>query len=210
MKLYIFTFLIFLMSCSQVDSEPQEETIPEEVQIPIEEELLASETENEDKCYLFEDFIDVQEYRWGIINDGVMGGKSQGSASIIDNTLVFSWKIVTQWGGFSSLRWSLESGVLSDYSLVKFRAKSDGREYRVTFRDSRWGNISHRAIIPFQNPWEFEEVTIPFTDLEPAYFGRTVKADPFDKESAREIGIILSDGVDGGFELVIDEVRFCR
>jgi hypothetical protein len=45
----------------------------------------------------------------------------------------------------------------------------------------------------FQTSEEFEEITIPFSDLQPAYFGRIVNSDPFDKESAREIGIILSD-----------------
>jgi len=163
-----------------------------------------------DECYLFEDFTDVEDYRWGIVNDGVMWGKSQGNLKIENGILRFSWAIVTRWGGFSSLRWNLNSWTLSEYNSVKLRAKSDGREYRITFRDSQWGNISHRAIIPFQTPWEFEEIIIPFSDLEPAYFGRIVKAEPFDKESAREIGIILSDWVDWDFKLVISEVRFCR
>jgi len=119
--------------------------------------------------------------RWGIVNDWVMWGKSRWTAEIVDDKLVFSGEIVTLWGGFSSLRGTLESGLLSEYSSVQLRAKSDGREYRITLRDNQWGNIS-----------------------------RSVKADPFNKESAREMGVILSDWVDGEFKLEIDEVRFCR
>lgn len=164
----------------------------------------------DDTCIMFEDFIQIVDYTWWIVNDGVMWGKSLWKADIVDDTLVFSWEIVTRWGWFSSLRGRLEIGDLSEYNSVKFRAQSDGREYRVTFRDNRWGNISHRAIIPFQTPWEIEEVTVSFTDLEPAYFGRRVDTDPFNKDAAREIGIILSDGVDWDFRLIIDEVRFCK
>jgi hypothetical protein len=99
---------------------------------------------------------------------------------------------------------------LSEFNSVQLTAKSDEREYRITFRDNQWGNISHQLIIPFKTPWEFEEITVSFNDLQPAYFGRMVSANPFEKESAREIGVILSDWVDWAFKLEIDEVRFCK
>jgi hypothetical protein len=148
--------------------------------------------------------------RWGIVNDGVMWGRSLWNGDIQNNVLVFSGTIVTRWGGFSSLRWFLESWILTEYSSVQLRAKSDGREYRVTFRDNNRRGISHRAIIDFKNPWEFEEIIINFEDLEPAYFGRIVNAAAINKETAREIGVILSDWVDGAFQLEIDEVKFCK
>jgi len=215
--LFLFSLLLIWACVNTIPAIEEEVEQGEEVviqrwfiNIPDTMTIEIKNPEPDDNCFLFDDFSDSPEFRWGIVNDGVMGGKSQGRANIVDNTLVFSGEIVTLGGGFSSLRWNLESWSLSEYSSVKIRAKSDWREYRITFRDSRWGRISHRAVLSFETPWEFEEITIPFTYLEPAYFGRIVKADPFEKESAREIGIILSDWVDGAFELVIDEVRFCR
>lgn len=191
---------------------PQEWTLSQtwittqEIPIPTEIE----NTKSDDTCFLFDDFSASPEFRWRIVNDGVMWGKSLWAWDVQNDTLVFSGTIVTRWGGFSSLRWGLDVGVLSEYNSVQLRAKSDWREYRVTFRDNQSGNISHRAIIPFQTPGEFEEITINFTNLEPTYFGRIVQANPFEKESAREIGVILSDWVDWEFNLEIDEVRFCR
>lgn len=219
--IYFLLSILFLMSCnyspSQNQKTSQDAVLASEESYVLESDTVTSDpvidtlwASIDDNCYLFDSFTDSPEFRWGIVNDGVMWGRSQGSSEIVDDKLVFSWEIVTRWGGFSSLRWALESWILSEYNSVKLRAKSDGREYRITFRDSRWGRISHRAVLDFKTPWEFEEITIPFTDLQPAYFGRSVKADPFEKESAREIGVILSDWVDGDFELVIDEVRFCR
>lgn len=212
--LVFFITLLFLWSCSAQDTLIEPNIVvsqEEEIITPIPDISFPLEPMKiEDTCTIFDDFLSSQDFRWGVVNDGVMWGKSAGTWIIENNTLIFSGKIVTRGGGFSSLRGSLESGMLSEYNSVKLRAKSDGREYRITFRDSRWGNISHRAIIPFETVWEFEEITINFSDLEPAYFGRNVDADRFDKNSAREIGVILSDGVDGDFRLEIDEVRFCR
>jgi len=220
MKYIIFlAFIVISAGCSNTIFRDMPEAVNSQQEISntwntlsgttMNDEIQAIE-ETEDEYYLFEDFTEVEEFKWGIVNDGVMWGKSQGRAEIVDDTLVFSGEIITRWGGFSSLRGRIDFWELSEYSSVKLRAKSDGREYRITFRDNQWGNISHRAVLDFKTPWEFEEITIPFSDLQPAYFGRNVKADPFEKESAREIGVILSDWVDWAFELVIDEVRFCK
>jgi len=216
--LLLLISVVILWSCSTIDSvtqpqiEPSQE--PQRVSwdtiLTLDTSLTPETMKPQQSCILFDDFSDPSDTRWGVVNDWVMWGRSQGSTKLVDDTLVFAWTIVTRWGGFSSLRAGLESWILSKYNSVKLRAKSDGREYRITFRDAQWGNISHRAVLDFQSPWEFEELTINFSDLQPAYFGRSVKADPFEKESAREIGVILSDGVDWEFELVIDEVRFCN
>lgn len=213
MKYLLFLFsLLFLIACGNQAPVIQQadiqipDTMTTEIKIP----KPIENTESIEDCLVFDTFLQATDYKWGIVNDGVMWGKSRWTAIIDDEKLIFSGTIITRWGGFSSLRAWLESWILTDYNSVKLRAKSDWREYRITLRDNQWGNISHRVIIPFQTPGEFEEITINFTDLEPAYFGRIVKADPFEKESAREIGVILSDWVDWEFELVIDEVRFCR
>lgn len=216
---FLFPVIFVFLGCTTSEiTEIQTNTVsPTNIMVPnnnVEESngIIKNTTpiDVDDTCIVFDDFTDSPDFRWGIVNDGVMWGRSAGTGIIQDNTLVFSGTIVTRWGGFSSLRWNLESWILSGYNSVKLRAKSDGREYRITFRDSRWGNISHRAIIPFETVWEFEEIEIPFSNLVPAYFGRNVDTDRFDKDSAREIGVILSDGVDGDFRLEIDEVKFCR
>merc|ERR1719491_2337663 len=47
---------------------------------------------------------DWEESRWYVQNDGVMGGKSKGDIQFIDTMLQFSGNIVTQGGGFTSVR----------------------------------------------------------------------------------------------------------
>ena len=219
----------FLIACSQSAQVPViEEDVEKSSKLTLEEPeewILAEESTQKresssesdlteaipkENCLVFEDFTEVSQYRWGIVNDWVMWGKSRGFLSYEDESMIFSGMIVTRWWGFSSLRGALSPWVLSDYSSVKLRAKSDGREYKMTFRDSNNQSISHQAVIPFQNPWEFEEVTILFDTLDPSYFGRPTKVAAFNKDLAQQIGVILSDGVDWEFRLEIEEVRFCK
>ena len=208
---------MFLSSCWDKKQNPAfENTVFKEVETsislpekPIEMKEVETNTSDQN-CIIFDDFSEEKNYRWGIVNDWVMWGKSQGSFEIVENTLVFSGTINTNGWGFSSLRWTLESGIPSEYNSITLKAKSDGRGYKVTFRDANNSRVSHQAIIPFQTPWEFEEVTIPFTALEPSYFGRIVNTDAFSKDKAQQVGVILSDGMDGAFRLKIEEVRFCK
>ena len=227
MKYFLLVLTFLLMSCenngTKVLTQEQkvitssQEFAGKQIETPnvprdgeMDKSLEVEETTSEGNCIAFDDFSGDSEYQWGVVNDWVMWGKSRGFLSYEDEKMIFSGTIVTRWWGFSSLRGRLGSGVLSDYSSVKLKAKSDGREYRITFRDDRWGNISHRTIIPFQDSGEFEDIEIAFTDLVPASFGRAVDVEPFKKESAREMGVILSDGVDWEFRLEIEEVRFCK
>lgn len=219
MKQILILSLLIFVSCTNNIATVELEEIPlQEVRsltwtLEIQKEPMIAQENNippQDECILFDDFTNSPDFRWGIVNDGVMWGKSKWNLAIEDEKLIFSWTIVTRWGGFSSLRGWLKKWILSEYNSVKLRAKSDGREYRITFRDNNRRGISHRAVILFQTPWEFEEITINFDDLQPAYFGRIVNATSFNKQSAREIGVMLSDWVDGAFSLEIDEVRFCK
>lgn len=173
--LFFLAFVVISAGCSNTVFQDDWEAVISKQEISntwntLSEITISSEIPNiqekiEDECILYEDFTDVEQFKWGIVNDGVMWGGSQWVASIVDETLIFSGEIVTRWGGFSLLRGRLEAWELSEYSSVKISAKSDGREYRITFRDNQWGNISHRALLDFKTPWEFEEITVPFTDL---------------------------------------------
>lgn len=77
-------------------------------------------------------------------------------------------------------------------------------------RDRDRRGISHQSCIPFSAMGSWEDVTVNIEDLEPTFFGRRVSGRPLDILSAREIGIILSDGVDGAFSLEIDSIRLCQ
>ena len=141
---------------------------------------------------------------WQIVNDGVMGGLSQGTRFAEDAHMVFRGVINTNGGGFSSLRRRMSPGDLSGATGITLRVRGDGRDYKLTFRTSeRWRgrSVSYQASIPSMTPGDWADVTVPFADMRTSVFGRTVRANPFDQSDVREMGIILADGIDGPFHL---------
>jgi len=141
---------------------------------------------------------------WQVVNDGVMGGLSQGARFAEEDYMVFRGVINTNGGGFSSIRTRMKPGQLSGAEGIRLRIRSDGRDYKMTFRTSeRWRgrSVSYQAPIPDTPAREWADVLVPFNALETTVFGRRVRVDPFDKSDVRELGIILADGRDGPFRL---------
>ena len=146
---------------------------------------------------------------WRAVNDGVMGGRSSGGPAFADGALVFAGTINTNGGGFSSVRRSMVPGALSGADGIRMRVKSDGRDYRLTFRTSRiWRgrNVSWQIPVPTTPDGEWAEVKVPFAQAEASVFGRPVRAGEFDPLDVREMGIIIADGVDGDFRLGVAEM----
>ena len=149
--------------------------------------------------------------RWRVVDDGVMGGKSEGRLAFENDAMAFSGEIVTDGGGFSSVRRPLEPGDLAGATGLTLRVKHDGRGHRLLLRDGTrvpWGGeVMYAAPLPVPaegDPADWHEVTVDFDDLEASFHGRDAsEADAFDPADASEIGLILSDGVDGPFEVSV-------
>ena len=149
--------------------------------------------------------------RWRVVNDGVMGGHSEGRVAFEGDAMTFSGEIVTDGGGFSSVRRSLVPGDLAGATGVTLRVRHGGRGHRLLLRDGTrvsWGGeVMFAAPLPAPaegEPGDWHEVTVSFDDLDASFHGRDAsEAGAFDPADANEIGLILSDGVDGPFELSV-------
>ncbi len=164
-------------------------------------------------CRRLTDFEDPEANdRWLVVNDDVMGGRSDGGLAFEDGALVFEGVINTNGGGFSSLRLPLEPGTLVGHDRIELRARTDGRTYMVTFDDdlpSRDRRVSHRSPIGFEGSGEWETVSVAFEDLFPAIFGRPIEDLPFREDLATRLGLMISDGLDGPFRLEVDWIDLC-
>ena len=162
---------------------------------------------SQERCAMQIDFSDPDAVTpWRIVNDGVMGGKSQGTRFAEDGNMVFRGVINTNGGGFSSLRRDMEPGDLSGAGAIRLRVRADGRDYKMTFRTSeRWRgrSVSYQVAIPSSPDGDWSEVTVPLADMNTSVFGRDVRAAPFDPSDVREMGIIIADGVDGPFRFEV-------
>jgi len=176
--------------------------------------ILSSEAKSQMRtCDMYMDFQAASETQlWRAVNDGVMGGLSSGGPRFENGSMTFQGVINTNGGGFSSVRSPVQDGVLSTSSGIKLRLRSNGRDYKLTFRTNvvRWGRrISFQAPIPRTPIGEWAEVTVQYSDLRGTIFGRRVRGATFDRSAVTEIGIILADGRDGSFRLDVDWLKEC-
>ena len=85
------------------------------------------------------DFQQIQELdNWVIVNDTVMGGRSNSRLNINDSYLSFSGILsLENNGGFASIR-RVDNGKtwLSD-KPIQIQVKGDGREYQLRFRTNQ-------------------------------------------------------------------------
>ena len=98
-------------------------------------------------CRRMSDFAG-EDGDWVIVNDGVMGGRSNGVVEFANSTMRFTGTVVTQGGGFTSVRYQLDVTELAGTRRIEMRVRSDRRTYGLTFEDaSQIGgrSVSHRA-----------------------------------------------------------------
>lgn len=141
------------------------------------------------------------------MNDGVMGGRSAGFVAIESGTLQFTGTLVTQGGGFTSIRTRRDMD-LSGMAGLEMRVRGSGRQFEIEVDDGQraYGrNVSRRA--PFPTTTEWAVIRVPFGALRSTIFGQRVDAPPINLARTRGVGIFLADGKDGAFRLDVDYIR---
>ena len=73
--------------------------------------------------------------KWGIVNDGVMGGISQSNIYLNEvNNIIFAGNIsLENNGGFASIRRGFDGNQLKEASKFLLRVKGDGNIYKLSF-----------------------------------------------------------------------------
>ena len=158
------------------------------------------------------DFRPGEEVSWRIVNDSVMGGRSQSEMSRVgDHRARFAGTLsLENNGGFASVRGLVEPLDLREFDRFALRVRGDGRRYQLRIRsDGRLDGVAYRREFEtIRDAWIVVE--IDFAALEPSFRGRVLKDwPPLDLEAIKQIGLLLGDKKPGPFALEIDwiEVR---
>ena len=147
------------------------------------------------------------EATWEVVNDGVMGGRSKGFVTVEQGALHFTGTLVTQGGGFTSVR-AQRVGDLTGASGLELRVRGSGRRFEVEVDDGVrivGRRVSRRAAFPTSADWTV--VRVPFSALRSTVFGRAVNAPPIDLARLQGVGFYMVDGQDGPFRLDVDVIR---
>jgi len=150
---------------------------------------------------------------WQNVNDGVMGGVSEGKLKITDKkTLEFYGTLsLENNGGFASLRTKAKKLGLQKGDTVVAKIRGDGREYTLNlYLNKPLIAFSYRATFQTKKD-EWIEVKVPLDKFEPTSFGRVLKdAGSVKPEEVNSLGFMLSDKRAGPFKMEIESIQVER
>ena len=154
---------------------------------------------------IMENFDSNNLLNWNIVNDSVMGGRSQATLKLINNTYAnFNGYLSLQNnGGFSSIRAYYPPDLTNVKSIV-LKVRGDGRKYNFRIRGNTesWASYTH-SFDTVEGEWN--EIELKIDDFYPVYRGYTLKNMPqLSEVIIKEIGIMLSDKIEGSFSIDID------
>ena len=143
---------------------------------------------------------------WRIIDDVVMGGRSNGKFTIDnDGNGVFSGIVsLDNNGGFSSVRYQFNKIKTTKDSRVTIRLKGDGKEYQFRIKDNL--NAYYSYITTFKTTGEWENIVVNLKDLYPSFRGRTLDAPNYSANSFEEIVFLKGNKKNEPFKLILDRI----
>ena len=143
---------------------------------------------------------------WFVVDDGVMGGRSQGNVGLSDEGHgIFQGTVsLENNGGFSSIRARMEALETKGYSAFKIRLKGDGKNYQFRVRSQL--NERHSYQYEFPTTGEWQEVTVPFDKMIPTFRGMRLNLPNYPGEVLRECSFLISNKKNESFRLEIDRI----
>ncbi len=143
---------------------------------------------------------------WQIVDDVVMGGRSEGKFSINEaGNGIFQGKVsLENNGGFSSLRHSLNAKV-GNNTKVRITLKGDGKAYQFRIKSSPYDR--HSYITEFQTTGVWQEVVIPLSAMYPAFRGRKLEISNFNSAQISELALLIGNKEAENFRLEISKIE---
>jgi monofunctional biosynthetic peptidoglycan transglycosylase len=150
---------------------------------------------------------------WQTVNDGVMGGVSDGRFRITERqTLEFYGTLsLDNNGGFASVRSRPRPLGMQTGDALVARLRGDGREYQVNlYASGQTMAISYRTPVKTR-AGEWIEVAITLDRFEATSFGRVLRgAASLDPRSVTSVGFLLAEKAPGPFVLEVAWVKVRR
>lgn len=144
---------------------------------------------------------------WKVVNDAVMGGKSESKLYLnSEGHGVFEGEVsLENNGGFCAVKFAFASIALDKSMHIRIRLKGDGKEYQFRVKTHR--NDSHSYVYPFKTSRDWQTIEIPITALYPAFRGRKLEIPNYDGSKLEEITFLIGNKKSETFELIIDTIE---
>ncbi|WP_053002555.1 CIA30 family protein [Kordia jejudonensis] len=149
--------------------------------------------------------------RWEIINDGVMGGLSEGETFMLDDCVAFKGTVsLRNNGGFSSYKGPFTNMNLSKYTKIIVKYRSKGYTMAMTLEmDKRWFLPYYKRDL-VNTDWKWVTEEILFSEFIRYSVGRKRPGTPTKKElkNILRLGFVTNEKRAGDFKIEIDYIDF--
>lgn len=144
--------------------------------------------------------------QWLVVNDDVMGGRSQSSFELTaEGTGLFSGKVsLENNGGFSSLRYNMDAVQTKEFNTLAVRLKGDGRNYQLRIREKQGDYFSY--IATFETTGEWQTIEVPLAEMYPSFRGRKLDRPNYSGSSIVELTFLIGNKKAEAFALEIEKI----
>tara|TARA_B110000495_G_C23001828_1_gene591340 strand:- start:350 stop:1618 length:1269 start_codon:yes stop_codon:yes gene_type:complete len=144
---------------------------------------------------------------WQTVNDGVMGGRSDGRFKINEDKKMefFGTLSLENNGGFASVRARGAKLAIEKGDVIVARIKGDGREYNINLYSQR-NRYSYRQSFKTKKD-EWIEVEFPVNKFAATWRGRRFPNEKLDPRTLTGLGFLLGDKKAGKFKLEVEWIK---
>ncbi|MEX0982047.1 MAG: CIA30 family protein [Bacteroidales bacterium] len=143
---------------------------------------------------------------WYIVDDVVMGGRSDGQMKLSDEgNAIFEGRVsLENNGGFSSVRYRPDKISSERYAAFMVRLKGDTRNYQFRVRSRL--NEYQSYVYEFETNGDWQIIRIPFNEMYPSFRGMRLKLPNYPGKQLQECSFLISNKKNENFRLEIDKI----
>ena len=155
---------------------------------------------------LFDFSKDSDLSNWTIVDDNVMGGRSDGHFEMDKRGFFVFYGHVSleNNGGFSSVRYHPGQKKVNKYSKISILLKGDGKIYQLRIKSDK--NERHSYIHEIKTSGEWQTISIPFSGMHPSFRGRALDIPSFPAQILEEVAFLISNNKEESFRLEIEKI----
>jgi hypothetical protein len=150
---------------------------------------------------------DSDNRSWYIVDDVVMGGRSNGNfyTNSEGHGVFEGFVSLENNGGFSSLRHGLDKLNVDKFQYFVLRIKGDGKMYQFRTKSSQEDYYSY--IAHFRTTGKWQTVELPFNEMYPSFRGRKLDLPNYPGKTIEEIVFLIANKKEEHFKLEIESIN---
>jgi hypothetical protein len=149
---------------------------------------------------------DCKLENWQVVDDIVMGGRSNGQLSLNSyGNGVFKGNVsIENNGGFSSIQLNLDGVKTVKNQVIELQLKGDGSLFQFRIKAAKYDR--HSYVYDFKTTGKWETILVPLNKMYPSFRGYTLDIPNFDQSQIERIGFLKASKKNSTFQLEIKSI----